>query len=121
MKNSFFARILEKLNEKASYYQISPRVFIGLYFFSFVPFYLGIYLILLGLGIKVDSIIDLVAKRNFQINFSNSLIIWGALINRLAWALPYLYIQFFGRNLKWYYHALIWLWIGFSVINFILS
>ena len=28
--NSFFAGIFEKLNKKASYYQINPSVFIGL-------------------------------------------------------------------------------------------
>ena len=121
MKNSFFAGIFEKLNKKASYYQINPSVFIGLYLFSFVPFYFGIYLILLGLGIKVDSITDLVAKRDFRIDFNNPLVVWGILINRLAWALPYFYVQFFGKNLKWYYHILIWAWVGLSAMNFLLS
>ncbi|KKQ23004.1 MAG: hypothetical protein US36_C0006G0003 [Candidatus Wolfebacteria bacterium GW2011_GWC1_37_10] len=117
----FLSNILEKLNKKANYYQINPLIFIGLYIFSFLPFYLGIYLILVGLGIRVDSIIDLATKKDFQIDFSSSFVVWGVLINRLAWALPYFYIEFFGKNLKWYYHILIWLWVGISVINFIFS
>jgi len=121
MKNNFIVSIFEKLNKKANYYQINSLIFIGLYVFSFVPFYLGIYLILMGLGISINSITDLVAKRDFQIDFSSTLVVWGVLINRLAWALPYLYIQFFGKDLKWYYHALILFWVCLTVINFLLS
>lgn len=121
MKNNFFVSIFEKLNKRANYHQINSLIFIGLYIFSFIPFYLGIYLILLGLGIGVDSISDLLNRNDLKINLNSILVIWGVLINRLAWALPYLYIEFFGKNLKWYYHILIWLWVIISIINFVFS
>jgi|GEM_PF-1206288 len=90
---------LDKLNRKAvEEYHVKFEVFVGLYVFSFLPFYLGIFLTVQG------------TLKNAWL-----MAVLGVLINRLAWALPYLYPLFFGtlpKKLK----IGIWLWTASGVI-----
>jgi hypothetical protein len=90
---------LDKLNRKAvEEYHVKFEIFIGLYVFSFLPFYLGIFMTVQG-----------------TLNNAWLIAVLGVIINRLAWALPYLYPLVYGtlpRKLK----IGIWVWIASGVI-----
>lgn len=76
LKN-WFRRVRHKVEQE---YKVSFKVFAFLYILSFVPFYAGLFLATQG-----------------AIKKSAYLVILGLIINRLAWALPYLYPYFFGQ------------------------
>jgi hypothetical protein len=101
----------------AETHHVSPRVLIALYVFSVIPFYLGIFLILWGSGIGMLSIRGLLSLKLHDLDFGSRAAIAGLIVNRLAWALPYLYIEAFGRNLRWYFHAGVWLWISLATVS----
>jgi len=90
-------RSLDKLNIKAEQdYNVRFDIFIALYVVSFLPFYFGAFLVVKG-----------------TVSKSLAVMIIGLMINRLAWAMPYLYPYFFGtlpRKLK--IAMLIWLASG---------
>ncbi len=109
--------LVQKIRKKAVIYGVKTKVFVFLYLISFIPYYLGIYLILKGAGVLDISFAQLIQFDLKEIELKGSLIVWGFLINRISWALPYLYIQIKGRKkLPWYIHGLIWLWIILSVL-----
>lgn len=80
-------------NASENEYHVNPLIFLTLYLVSFVPFYVGVYLVLSG------------GKRR-----SPSRILTGVLVNRLAWGLPYVYVLAFGRNLPVWVAALVITW-----------
>lgn len=88
---------LDKLNNKAEQeYNVRFDVFIALYVVSFLPFYFGAFLVVKG-----------------TVSKSLVVMIIGLMVNRLAWAMPYLYPYFFGtlpRKLK--IAMLVWLASG---------
>lgn len=92
--------LIEQWLKAEQRFEVDPAIFIGLYLFSFLPFFIGIFLI--GLATK---------------NGSGILAVAGLLINRLAWALPYAYVWMFGklnRKLKllitfWLLASLLWI------------
>lgn len=80
-------------------YHVDPLIFGLLYFFSFIPFYYGVFEIARGL-IKKSAV--QVAK--------------GVAINRFAWALPYIYVIAFGRNLPWWVYVGVFGWLLFGLM-----
>lgn len=108
------------LNQKARQHNVNPVIFISIYLSSLIPYYFGVYLMLKGSGILNMGLKDFVhfvpgKNPNFNIN----LIFLGFLINRLGWAIPFLYIEFWGKGLRWYIHLGIWVWILLSFVSFI--
>ena len=90
---------LDRLNRKAvEEYHVKFEIFIGLYVFSFLPFYLGIFMTVQG-----------------TLNNAWLIAVLGVIINRLAWALPYLYPLLYGTLPKKLQIG-IWLWIASGVI-----
>lgn len=111
------ARFVAWATRTAEAHHVNPRVLIGLYAFSVIPFYAGIFLILWGSGIGMLSFRGLLQLKLHDLDFGSRAAIAGLIVNRLAWALPYLYIEIFGRNLRWYFHLGIWLWIAMATVN----
>lgn len=81
-------------HQATAVYGVNPAVFVGLYLFSFLPFYYGVFRILRG------------AKRR-SLNEAAS----GFAVNRFAWALPYLYVLVFGKNLPTLVTVLVLVWV----------
>lgn len=79
-------------------YSINPSVFIALYFFSFIPFYYGVWRIYKGL----KEIKGSTQKLSFTLIAQNKYLFWGIIILVAAYDLPFFYVLFFGRNLPWY-------------------
>ena len=104
-----FKNWLSKIRLLAKRHNLSPKVFIALYFFSFLPFYLGIAL--MTLAVKSAAV-------NKAFHFKPLFLI-GFIINQLAWALPYLYIVIKGKNINWKISGLVWGWIIGSIGFFI--
>ena len=102
---------------KAEAYGVNPRVLIGLYVFSVIPFYTGIFMMVSGSGIGLLTLRGLLRFNYHDLDFGSRTAVAGLLLNRLAWALPYLYVELFGRRLKWYFHAGIWLWISLAALS----
>jgi hypothetical protein len=105
-------RYFRSIHSKAAEYQVNPRIFWGLYLFSFLPYHAGIYLMLSGSGVvsfKLHSFLHF----DFQhIDLTRGDVLLGLFINRFAWLMPYLYVEIFGRNVPWFLHAAIWIWIA---------
>jgi len=87
------------LAEKAQKHGVKPKIFIIIFLLSFIPYYGGI--IIASKGLIAGDI---------------RLTILGLLTNRVAWASPYLYVEIWGKNLRWYIHFLVWVYIlGFGI------
>jgi len=86
----WFADLYNKAQDQ---YGVNPLIFIGLFLFSYIPFYIGVFQILRGL------------KRHDVL-----LVVRGTVVNRLAWGLPYYYVLFFGHDLPWAITALVIIW-----------
>lgn len=104
---------LVKLRKKAvNDYHVSPKLFASLYVISFVPFYLGLFMMAEG-----------VVRQSWL------LIALGGLVNRLAFALPYLYVIFWGTltdkvgfwKIRIRLDVLVWVWLTASVAFFIVT
>ncbi len=104
-------RVVAWADKAAEAYGVNPRILIGLYVFSVIPFYVGIFMILSGSGVALLSLRGLFEFSYDDLDFGSRTAVAGLLLNRFAWALPYLYIEFFGRRLKWYLHVAVWVWI----------
>lgn len=111
--------VYSRLRQRALRHNVNPTIFIVIYIASFLPYYLGIYLVLRGSGILSIGFWDLISFDFSGLTFRNPWIIWGLLINRLAWAIPYLYLEIAGRGLRWYLHCAIWMWISGSLVYFL--
>jgi len=103
------------LNQRARQHNVNPTLFIVIYLFSFLPYYFGIYLMLKASGLLAVSWGDLVRFEFGGLCPDNALMIGGLCLNRLAWAMPYLYIEVVGKGLRWYVHLAIWTWISGSI------
>ncbi len=97
-------RSVIKLRHKAvDEYHVKPGLFVTLYALSFVPFYIGLFVMAEG-----------------AVRHSWILVGVGGLVNRLAFAMPYLYPIFWGtlpKKLK----VLVWAWITISVAFFAIT
>ena len=99
---------------KAEMHGVRPRIFVALYIFSFLPFYFGLFLAAFGAGAEIASLFDLFTFEWENIEINN-FIIWGIIINQFGYFLPYFYILFFGKNLKWYIYFIIYSYIVISI------
>jgi len=117
----WFRRQYVHLYQRAEKYNVSPFVFLILYFSSLLPYYLGIYFILRGSGLLSVNLSDLIHFDFSGLDINNTLAVGGLCINRLAWALPYLYIEMVGKGLHWYIHLGIWAWISGSISYLVCS
>ncbi|MBI2798566.1 hypothetical protein HYX70_04765 [Candidatus Saccharibacteria bacterium] len=106
-------RGIVKLRHKAiNDYHVSPKTFAVLYIFSFAPFYLGLFMMAEGV-----------------VRQSWALVALGGLINRFSYALPYLYVIFWGDltekvgiwKIRLRLNVLVWGWIVISVAFFVLT
>ena len=95
-RHKAFSRLDKLYNKAEQEYNVRFDIFIALYVVSFLPFYLGAFLVVKG-----------------TVSKSLVVVIIGLMVNRLAWAMPYLYPYFFGtlpKKLK--IAILIWLASG---------
>lgn len=103
--SSMLNNIINFFSNLANYargHGVNPYVFLVIYILSFIPFY---YPILKARIIyKNRSNTKLITRELFS----------GIMINRLAWASPYLYILVFGKNLPIWLVALI---LGYIIIG----
>lgn len=111
-----FQKFVRKLFRKAEEYGVSPKVFIALYLFSFLPVYGGAYLMVKGSGITSIPFKDLLAFKLEGLQMNNETVISGFLINQAGWALPYLYVAVAGRRFKWYIRLAVLLWASLLLI-----
>jgi len=112
--SGWFVRRYRYVYAKALKHNVNPLVFILLYALSFLPYYVGVYLMLRGVlsSVSWGNLFDF----DFgQLTWGSPFVIWGLLVNRLGWALPYLYVQVMGRGLRWYVHTMIAFWLLGSV------
>ena len=96
LRHKAFSRLDKLYNKAEQEYNVRFDIFIALYVVSFLPFYLGAFLVVKG-----------------TVSKSLAVMIIGLMVNRLAWAMPYLYPYFFGtlpKKLK--IAILIWLASG---------
>lgn len=92
--------VLGDISEKAeTIYNVNPLIFIFLYMVSFIPYYIGVYM--LGIGL---------IKRN------DTQIMRGIVLNRIGWGLPYLYVLVFGRNLPTFIYVVLILTLVIGVV-----
>lgn len=95
---------LVKLRHKAvDEYHVKPGLFAVIYVFSFAPFYIGLFMMAEG-----------------AVRHSWILIAAGGLVNRMAFAMPYIYPLFWGtlpKKLK----VAVWAWMIVSVVFFIVT
>ncbi len=95
---------LVKLRHKAvDEYHVRPGLFAILYVTSFVPFYIGLFMMAEG-----------------AVRHSWFLIGVGGLINRFAFAMPYIYPLFWGTLPKKLKMA-VWGWLTVSLIFFLVT
>lgn len=101
-------------------YGVCPRVFLALYLLSFLPYHAGLYLVVTGSGaIQYDPATALAFDwRNAD--FGCPAVVWGFALNRLGWLLPYLYLEWCGRNLPWWLHGLVVLWFTVTLVVLVL-
>jgi len=111
----WFGRKYTRLHQRAQKLNVNSIVFLVLHLFSFLPYYLGIYLMLKGSRVLSIDLGDLIRFDFSGLGFNNALFIGGLCVNRLAWALPYLYIEIVGKGLRWYIHLGICVWISGSI------
>ena len=111
----WFGKQYARLDQRAQKYNVKPIVFLILYLCSFLLYYFGVYLILKGSGLFSVRLSDLMRFDFSGLGINNTLVIWGLCVNRLAWALPYLYVEIMGKGLRWYIHLGVWIWIGGSI------
>jgi hypothetical protein len=96
---------------RAEAYGVDARILVALYVASAIPFYAGILLMISGSGLGSLGFRELLSFEYRQLDFSSHAVVAGLVLNRLAWAMPYLYIELRGRRLRWYFHAGVWFWI----------
>lgn len=95
-------------------YNVNPYVFISLFFVS-LPFYYGGYYLMIKIGYMYFKE-TYRAGQKFNINQLVQIkgFTKGLVINRFGWALPYLYLMAFGKNLPVWVYILIIFWIGLT-------
>jgi hypothetical protein len=109
--------VLSWVRARAERHGVNPRVLVMLYVLSIVPFYVGIALMLWGSGVTSLSWASVRGFDLGHLELGSRMVVAGLLINRLAWAMPYLYIEMYGTNLKWYVHVGIWAWISAAIVG----
>lgn len=104
MRSAKLKDLLGRLRHKVeNEYNVSFKTFAILYVVSFVPFYIGIIMAAQG-----------------ALKKSAYLIVLGLIINRFAWAMPYLYPYFRG-TLPQKIRTGILVWVALGVVYGIVS
>jgi hypothetical protein len=96
----YFTSLSDKI---ATLYDLNLSVFFVIYITSFIPFYLGYFLIIYGTTRKISwkNIVTLKLKGSMQ---RGSQAVLGVYIHLIGRVMPYVYILFFGKNLpSWIY------------------
>lgn len=109
--------VLSWVRARAERHGVNPRLLVMLYVLSIVPFYVGIALMLWGSGVTSLSWASVRGFDFGHIELGSRMVVAGLLINRLGWAMPLVYIEIFGTNLKWYVHVGIWAWISAAIVG----
>jgi hypothetical protein len=91
-------------------YGVSLRVLAAIYVLSAVPIWGGAAIMLAGSGI-LKGLASFPATFR-ECDFRNGVVIAGAVIHLLGWLSPYLYLEIAGRNLPWFVHAVVTLFLG---------
>lgn len=102
-----FLEYIKTISDAIAYtYHVDVGIFFVVYFVSFIPFYLGYFLIIFGTTRKMSwkEIFSLKIGKNFQWD-QNARI--GLYIHLFGRVMPYVYILIWGRNLPSWVHILI--------------
>ncbi len=109
--------ISDTLNSLIVMHNLDARVFIFVYFVSFIPFYLGYFLLIYGTARKLKW--SDVHSLNFKGKFTwNSTALSGVYVHLFGRMMPYAYIVFFGSNLPIYIYILVFLILLISIFFF---
>lgn len=113
MKEVF--NIWQNIENLTRTYNLSVTIFLIIYLFSFVPFYLGYFLILRG-STREMSWGDFFRFRIKKLKWNNEVKI-GIFILLFGFTLPYVYILFWGRGLPLIIYILI-IFILFGTLSY---
>ena len=96
----FINNLAQSANILASSYGLNIKIFLTIYLISFLPFYLGYFLIIYSTtrNFSFSSIYFFNLKT--QLNWNNT-IKNGVLIHMFGRLMPYVYILFWGKNLSY--------------------
>jgi uncharacterized protein with PQ loop repeat len=101
--------------QQADNYGVNMWLFMGLYVSSILPFYYGI-------GLMITSVHHSREYRwNLRLHLRAPQFRWGYVVNRLAWAYPYLYLMVAGTNLPFLVWAGLVVWVAGGIILFVLG
>lgn len=102
----------------ATTYNVEVSVFFVIYLLSFIPFYLGYFLIVFGTSRRINwkSVLTLKLKGNLQWSSQSKAGLYIHLIGRV---MPYVYITIWGRDLPWWLYLIIVTVLVFSIWAFI--
>lgn len=101
--NEFLLGIQLFTDTLAGQYNLDLKLFFLIYLISFIPFYLGYFLILYGSSrnLRWHDILKLNLVDKIKLNNQSKI---GIIIHLFGRIMPYAYILFFGRNLSmWFY------------------
>ncbi|MEK7646517.1 MAG: hypothetical protein AAB381_02380 [Patescibacteria group bacterium] len=100
-------KLTEFSNQIAGNYNLDLEVFFVIYLTSFIPFYLGYFLMIFGSTrkLRLKDIFSLNIRNKLRWNDQSSL---GLLIHLFGRIMPYAYIVWFGRNLPILMQVLVW-------------
>lgn len=87
---------INELNNIARLHNVDGGIFVLIYILSFVPFYLGLFLIFYGVTREVS--INKIFRLELRGVKMNATVAIGLAINILGLLMPYLYILLWGRN-----------------------
>ena len=114
-----FWGLVKNIDNIAKLHNLNEGIFVLIYFISFIPVYVGLFMIIYGArkGISIKKILKLElsgVKINFTIGF-------GAIISILGLVAPYLYILLYGRRFTPIFYLVIFLIIFFSLLFFMIK
>lgn len=105
------SEIISKLESISEYLQINNdlnlSLFLVIYFVSFIPFYLGYFLIIYGTtrNLKWRDIFHLELRGKLQWSEQSKV---GLIIHLIGRLMPYAYIIIYARNLHWAIYVFVW-------------
>lgn len=95
----FAGNLISSYWEKAESYSVNPAIFVGLLLITFVPYYWS------------WSVVLRKAMKRQWLGFFEVVI-----VNRLIWALPWVYVYVVGENYPWWVRPAIIIWGGLALI-----
>lgn len=112
--NQLFLNIEQAGNHLAQIYNLNAGVFVLIYILSIIPIYLGAFLIMYGSTrhLKWRDVFSLKIKSGFHFGVQAKL---GLILHIFGWAMPYLYIFFWGKHISIWVYILLTIFFVFSM------